>query len=188
MAIALSNGRDFEPRHYALKSRRGSISDAMLKEYHRSHLRIKSPDSKARPLRMWNGILYVYCLQCQYQLIWESLDVTCGTSILNHLKHTESELTPWNPSKADNLSVNPWSYFLLCLSTSPHSPWAPQRSSSLLRSSSARLSFRPVAVSFPGNLFKLRTRHQQRGTVDRQNPATVGHGWNIYLPYPLVQE
>ena len=39
---------------------------------------------------------HLYYIRCQYQIIWGSLDVTCGAS-LNHLMDTESDFAPWGP-------------------------------------------------------------------------------------------
>ena len=43
---------------------------------------------------------------CEYQIIWKSLDVTCGTSI-NHLMDTEYEFSPWDLCKAHILVSTP---------------------------------------------------------------------------------
>ena len=50
--------------------------------------------------------IYLYYIRCQYQIIGESLDMTCGAS-MNHLMDTESDFAHWDPSKAHILVSTP---------------------------------------------------------------------------------
>ena len=50
----------------------------------------------------WKASTY----DCEYQIIWKSLDLTCGTSI-NHLMDTEYAFSPWDLCKAHILVSTP---------------------------------------------------------------------------------